>query len=131
MRPTGSTDVASMHSMAAPDSASEPRCTMCHSLAWPCSEEYWHIGETTTRLGRVTLRSVIGENSMLMGTFGVEWVWMDGSWIATWQVASTYRNTVENRICLKRSTGSGSRWALASRQAPCSEDTMKPATSSH
>src|SRR3954469_9393358 len=67
MRPVASTAVASMHSMPAPDNASVPRCTTCHSLALPSSEEYWHIGDTTTRLGRVTPRSVIGENSMLMG----------------------------------------------------------------
>src|ERR1700687_4620217 len=56
MRPMASTAVASMHSMPAPDSASVPRCTMCHSLALPSREEYWHIGETTTRLGRGTPR---------------------------------------------------------------------------
>ena len=27
---------------------------MCQSLAAPSSAEYWHIGDTTTRLGSVT-----------------------------------------------------------------------------
>src|SRR3954470_10749524 len=69
MRPMGSTAVASLHSIPAPDSASEPRWTMCHSLAWPSCEEYWHIGDTTIRLERVTPRSVMGENRTLMGAF--------------------------------------------------------------
>ena len=57
---------ASMHSMPAPDSAILPRWIMCHAVASPRSAEYWHIGETTMRLGSVTLRSVSGEKSALM-----------------------------------------------------------------
>jgi hypothetical protein len=34
-------------------------------LAEPLSELYWHIGDTTTRLGSVSPRSVIGENRAL------------------------------------------------------------------
>jgi hypothetical protein len=37
---------------------------------------------------------------------------------------------MEKRIRLKRLTGSGLRSTLATRKAPCIEDTMKPATSS-
>jgi hypothetical protein len=37
-------------------------------FASPSSDEYWHIGETSTRLGRTTLRSVIGEKSEFMST---------------------------------------------------------------
>ena len=43
---------------------------MCHALARPSLAEYWHMGETTIRLGKVTLRSVIGENSALMQSSG-------------------------------------------------------------
>src|SRR5471032_2525241 len=67
IRPSGSTEVASRQSMPAPESARCPRWIMCHALASPRSAEYWHIGETTMRFGTVTLRSVNGENSALMG----------------------------------------------------------------
>ena len=39
---------------------------MCHAVASPRSAEYWHIGDTTMRLGSVTPRSVAGENNALM-----------------------------------------------------------------
>lgn len=39
---------------------------MCQSVANPCSAEYWHMGETTTRFGRTRLRSVIGEKRALI-----------------------------------------------------------------
>src|ERR1700694_5813059 len=42
---------------------------MCHAFASPTSAEYWHIGETTMRLGRFTLRSVNGANRLLMNIF--------------------------------------------------------------
>jgi uncharacterized protein affecting Mg2+/Co2+ transport len=35
-------------------------------LAEPLLELYWHIGDTTTRLGRVSPRNVIGENRTLV-----------------------------------------------------------------
>src|SRR6266436_2532178 len=70
IRPTGSTAVPSMQSIPAPEEARLPRCIKCHAFASPFSAEYWHIGETSTRLGRTTPRSVIGENSALMGTSG-------------------------------------------------------------
>ncbi|MGB6937449.1 MAG: hypothetical protein WBE14_12310 [Xanthobacteraceae bacterium] len=38
---------------------------MCHSLATPSSDEYWHIGATTMRFGKVRSASFIGENKAL------------------------------------------------------------------
>src|SRR5476651_762543 len=67
MRPSGSTAVASMHKAPAPDSARAPRWIMCQAVARPSSAEYWHIGETTMRLGSVIPRNARGENSLLMG----------------------------------------------------------------
>src|SRR2546422_7331670 len=57
MRASGSTAVASTITRAAPPTARLPRWTKCQSFAWPSTQEYWHIGETTTRLRRVTSRS--------------------------------------------------------------------------
>src|SRR6185503_19327433 len=37
---------------------------MCQSLAKPSVEAYWHIGERTMRLSRVSPRSLIGVNSL-------------------------------------------------------------------
>ena len=51
MRPAAVTAVASMHSNPAPDSASDPRCAQCQSVALPSWAEYWHIGEMTMRFG--------------------------------------------------------------------------------
>jgi len=34
-------------------------------LAEPLLELYWHIGDTTTRFGRVSPRNVMGENRTL------------------------------------------------------------------
>ncbi|CFO37406.1 Uncharacterised protein [Bordetella pertussis] len=51
MRPRGSTAVASTITRPAPDRASCIRCCICHSLAWPSRAEYWHMGDTTIRLG--------------------------------------------------------------------------------
>ena len=62
MRPSGRTAVASVITSAAPPTAREPRWTRCQSLASPSSEEYWHIGETKMRFGKVTPRSVSGSN---------------------------------------------------------------------
>src|SRR4051812_26022622 len=71
MRPIASTAVASMQNIAAPDSARLLICVKCQSFASPLSEEYWHIGATMIRLGRVRLRSVMGENKALMKGFPV------------------------------------------------------------
>ena len=69
MRPSGDTPDASTHTMPAPPMARLPRCTWCHSFGMPLSEEYWHIGETKTRLGNVTERSVSGVNSFDMQSY--------------------------------------------------------------
>ncbi len=39
---------------------------MCQSPTVPSTALYWHIGETTIRLGRVTPRSAMGENNLLV-----------------------------------------------------------------
>ena len=44
---------------------SEPRCTRCQSVGRPSSEEYWHMGETQTRLRNVVPRRVRGSKSRL------------------------------------------------------------------
>src|SRR3982074_748604 len=62
MRPIADTAVASIVNMPALDSSSWPQCTMCQSVAQPSTAEYWHIGDTTMRLARGTLRSLKGEN---------------------------------------------------------------------
>src|SRR5436189_1036448 len=38
---------------------------MCQSVAQPSTAEYWHIGDTTIRLGSTSLRSLKGENRVL------------------------------------------------------------------
>src|SRR6266581_5903111 len=66
MRPRGLTLVISHMTSPAQPSEKLPRCIRCQSLAEPLSELYWHIGDTTTRLGRVRPRSVMGENRTLV-----------------------------------------------------------------
>jgi hypothetical protein len=58
MRPSGVTAIASVRTSPAPPTARLPRCTTCQSFANPSSDEYSHIGETTTRLRSVTPRTV-------------------------------------------------------------------------
>src|SRR5271168_4666410 len=65
MRPCGLTSVISHITRPPQPSDILPRCIRCQSFAEPLSELYWHIGETTTRLGSVRPRSVIGENRTL------------------------------------------------------------------
>jgi hypothetical protein len=62
MRPSGSTSVISLITRPAPPTARLPRCTSCQSVTVPSLDEYMHIGDTTTRFGMVTPRSVIGAN---------------------------------------------------------------------
>src|SRR5947209_12293164 len=62
MRPSGETPLASTITSPAPPTARLPRCTTCHMFGRPRSDEYWHIGETKTRLRQVTERNVIGSN---------------------------------------------------------------------
>jgi hypothetical protein len=56
MRASGLTAAASVMTTPAPPMARLPRWTKCQSEAWPSVEVYWHMGETTMRLGRVMLR---------------------------------------------------------------------------
>src|SRR6202050_949742 len=56
MRPSGVTAAASVNTKAAPPTAREARCAKCQSFAWPSTDEYWHIGETTMRLAKSTSR---------------------------------------------------------------------------
>src|SRR5215467_14534393 len=65
MRPCGLTLVISHITKPAAPSDILPRCIRCQSLAEPLSELYWHIGDTTTRLGSVSPRRVIGEKRTL------------------------------------------------------------------
>src|SRR5918992_535073 len=53
MRPSRVTLVFSTTKSPAPEQAKVPRCTVCQSVIEPSRAEYWHIGETTTRLGSV------------------------------------------------------------------------------
>src|SRR5687768_49355 len=46
--------------MPAPPIANLPRCTRCQSVGPPSADEYWHMGDTTTRLRAVSARSSIG-----------------------------------------------------------------------
>jgi len=66
MRPCGSTAVASMMSMPAPDRARLPRCMTCQSVALPSSAEYWHMGATTIRFFRLTGPSLMEEKRILI-----------------------------------------------------------------
>src|SRR6185503_6277007 len=63
MRPSRVTLVFSTTNSPAPEQAKVPRCTACQSVMLPSSAEYWHIGETTMRLGSVMPPSSIGVNS--------------------------------------------------------------------
>src|SRR5262245_18588107 len=65
MRPCGLTLVISHITSPAQPSDILPRCIRCQSLAEPLLELYWHIGETTTRLGRVRPRMEMGEHRTL------------------------------------------------------------------
>src|SRR5438067_5795177 len=63
MRPSRVTCVASTISSPAPLWASWPRWMRCQSFMQPSSAWYWHMGETTTRLGSVMPPSWIGVKS--------------------------------------------------------------------
>src|SRR5262245_8798528 len=63
MRPVRSTPVASTTIMPARVRASCIRCWRCQSVALPSAAEYWHMGDTTMRLGSVTGPSASGEKS--------------------------------------------------------------------
>lgn len=63
MRPRRSTSVISTVTMPAPDIARFIQWWRCQSLAEPSSAEYWHIGATAMRLGKLKPSSVIGWKS--------------------------------------------------------------------
>src|SRR3954467_10657213 len=63
MRPSAVTAVASIVNRPAPDISSWPQWTRCQSVAQPSTAEYWHIGDTTTRLERVSSRKRSGSKS--------------------------------------------------------------------
>src|SRR5271169_3322755 len=65
IRPCGLMSVISHITSPPQPSDILPRCIRCQLFAEPLSELYWHIGDTTTRLGSVRPRSVIGENRTL------------------------------------------------------------------
>src|SRR5882762_10839890 len=67
MRPSRVTCVASTISSPAPEYARWPRWMRCQSFMQPSSAEYWHIGETTMRLGSVTPPSWMGVKSLGSG----------------------------------------------------------------
>src|SRR3954454_11081718 len=60
MRPSALTAEASVSTSDAPPVARDPRWTKCQSLEKPSTLEYWHIGDTTMRLDRVTERRLNG-----------------------------------------------------------------------
>src|SRR5258708_33620906 len=62
MRPSRETSVISVMTSAAPPIARLPRWTRCQSSGTPSSAEYWHIGETTTRLTSTMSRRRNGVN---------------------------------------------------------------------
>src|SRR6476469_3250526 len=67
MRPSGSTADASVNTRPAPPRANDPSGTRCHGSGMPSVDEYWHIGETQTRLRISRSRSRMGVNSWLIG----------------------------------------------------------------
>lgn len=42
------------------------RWTMCQEFAAPSAVTYWHMGDTTIRFFRLTLRTVIGESNTII-----------------------------------------------------------------
>jgi hypothetical protein len=68
IRPSAVTAVASTTTSPTPPAARLPRWTRCQSLASPSSELYWHIGDMTMRLRRVTPRTASGLSRSSSGT---------------------------------------------------------------
>jgi hypothetical protein len=65
IRPSRVTAEASVNTSAAPPTARLPRWAWCHSFGMPSTDEYWHIGDTTTLLRSVTERCVSGSKSAI------------------------------------------------------------------
>src|SRR4051794_11026852 len=70
MRPSRVTPVASTKPSASPPAAKRAWCWWCQSWTAPSTAEYWHIGESTTRLRSVRPRRVSGVNSAGIGMPG-------------------------------------------------------------
>ncbi len=68
IRPSGTTEVASAITSAAPPRARPPRWTRCQGVGTPLwsSTEYWHMGETMIRLRRWVPRRSSGANRWVM-----------------------------------------------------------------
>src|ERR1700720_347262 len=105
MRPRELTLVISHITSPAHPREKLPRCIKCQSLAEPLLELYWHIGDSTTRLGKVSPRSVMGEKRTL-AIFRSFWV--TGRVGRRWQYHEAR-------------AGATSATALRSRHAPNSE----------
>src|ERR1043166_194631 len=67
MRPARSTSHISAITRPAPELQNSPRGVQCPPGATPSLALYWHIGETTMRLGSSRSASLMGENRALMG----------------------------------------------------------------
>src|SRR5690349_10346765 len=65
--PSAVTAVASDITRPAPPWAKAPRWTRCQSVGRPSIDEYWHMGDTHTRLRIVVPRRVRGEKRRLTG----------------------------------------------------------------
>ena len=64
MPASAATAAASVNTSAAPPTAKRPSCTRCQGSASPSvAQEYWHIGDTSTRCLSCTERRVKGSKS--------------------------------------------------------------------
>src|SRR5271163_1314117 len=91
MRPSGEMAQASVKIRAAPPTARLPRWTRCQSLAKPSLLEYWHMGETTMRLRRMTSRICNSSNR-----FMADWMMGAGQ---KWQEKRRVRSTRQRQDC--------------------------------
>src|SRR5271156_3219811 len=91
MRPSGEMAQASVKIRAAPPTARLPKWTRCQSLAKPSLLEYWHMGETTMRLRRMTSRICNSSNR-----FMADWMMGAGQ---KWQEKRRVRSTRQRQDC--------------------------------
>src|SRR5215813_12517505 len=68
-----STAVASTTTMPARAMANCIKCWRCQSVALPSSAEYWHIGETAMRLGKVSGPTLSGSKRLGTGAGSCFW----------------------------------------------------------
>src|SRR5690606_13385764 len=83
IRPSGTTAVASAITSPAPPRANWPRWTRCQSLGTPLWAEYWHMGETHTRLGMRVSRSFSGSKRWLTLSTNHRWFFRIPGWAVT------------------------------------------------